>query len=61
VGHDPVALDYTGWQLIEQKRSDEGMKSLRELERPPNYLQTAADEAHRLGTNDPERIEMVEA
>jgi uncharacterized protein (DUF362 family) len=60
VGHDPVALDHTGWQLIERKRADEGMKSLHDLERPPTYLDTAADEAHRLGTNDPDRIDLVE-
>jgi uncharacterized protein (DUF362 family) len=61
VGEDPVALDYTGWQLIEQKRAKEDMKPLRELGRPPSYLATASDDRHRLGTSDPDRIELVEA
>jgi len=60
VGEDPVALDRTGWRLIERKRAQEGMKSLAELERSPAYLATAADPAHRLGTNDPERIDVIE-
>ena len=60
VARDPVALDYVGWRLIEMKRSEEGMKSLEELRRAPKYIATAADDRHRLGTNDPDQIEMVE-
>jgi len=60
VGRDPVALDYVGWQLIEQKRAAEGMKSLAALSRAPKYIATAADGEHRLGTNDPREIERVE-
>jgi len=60
VARDPVALDYAGWQLIEQKRAAEGMKSLEALGRAPRYIATAADAQHRLGTNDPNRIERVE-
>lgn len=60
VGKDPVAMDHTGWQLIEKKRAEEGMKSLREANREPTYLATAADSSHRLGTNDPARIDVVE-
>jgi uncharacterized protein (DUF362 family) len=60
VARDPVALDYTGWQILERKRAREGMKSLRELHREPLYITTAADARHRLGTNDPRRIEVVE-
>jgi Domain of unknown function (DUF362) len=60
VGHDPVALDYLGWQLIEQKRAAEGMKSLAALSRAPKYIGTAADAEHRLGTDDPRQIERVE-
>ncbi len=61
VGRDPVALDYTGWQIIERKRAEKGMKSLKEMKREPTYIRTAADSEHRLGTNDPNRIELVEA
>jgi uncharacterized protein (DUF362 family) len=60
VGRDPVALDYTGLQLIEGKRAAMGLKSLPESNRPPKYLTTAADANHRLGTNDPGRIERLE-
>ncbi len=56
---DPVALDYTGWQIIEEKRAEKGMQSLAALRREPTYIATAADSRHRLGTCDPERIELV--
>jgi uncharacterized protein (DUF362 family) len=59
VGRDPVALDRTGWKLIERKRAEEGMQPLAELDRSPAYLDTAADASHRLGTNDPSRIELL--
>jgi uncharacterized protein (DUF362 family) len=60
VSGDPVALDYTGWQIIEHKRAGKGMKSLTAEKRPPNYIATAADARHRLGTNDPRQIERLE-
>jgi uncharacterized protein (DUF362 family) len=60
VARDPVALDYTGWQILERKRAEQGMKSLRELRREPLYIATAADSRHRLGTNDPKLIDLVE-
>ena len=61
VARDPVALDYTGWQILERKRAEKGMKPLRELHREPLYIATAADARHRLGTNDPNLIDVVEA
>jgi uncharacterized protein (DUF362 family) len=57
---DPVALDYTGWQIIERKRSEKGLKTLEADGRAPHYIATAADAQHRLGTNDPKRIALVE-
>ena len=60
VSRDPVALDYTGWQIIERKRAEKGMKTLREMKREPKYIATAADGRHRLGTNDPSLINLVE-
>jgi hypothetical protein len=60
VGFDPVALDYTGWQIIEAKRKEMGVPSLRELGREPTYIATAADPNHRLGNSEPSRIEIVE-
>jgi uncharacterized protein (DUF362 family) len=57
---DPVALDYTGWQIIEQKRAEKGIESLRDVKREPAYIARAADAQHKLGTNDPNLIEKVE-
>jgi uncharacterized protein (DUF362 family) len=60
VSQDPVALDYTGWQIIERKRAEKGLKTLEGDKRAPHYIATAADPQHRLGTNDPRRIAVVE-
>ena len=60
VGRDPVALDYTGWQIIEKKRAEVGMKPLQDAKREPLYISTAADAQHALGTNDPRKIKVVE-
>jgi uncharacterized protein (DUF362 family) len=60
VSGDPVALDYTAWQIIERKRAEKGMKSLAAAQRAPSYIATAADARHQLGTNDPHRIERLE-
>lgn len=60
VGEDRVALDYTGWQIIERRRAEVKMNTLEEAGNPPRYIATAADHEHRLGTNDPARIEMIQ-
>ncbi len=60
VGEDRVALDYTAWQMIASKRAEVGMPTLEADGRPPNYIITAADGAHLLGTNDPQRIHLLE-
>jgi len=60
LARDPVALDYTGWQILERKRAEKGMKTLAELHREPVYIATAADARHKLGTNDPKLIDLVE-
>ncbi len=57
---DAVALDWTGWQMIERKRAEHGLKTLAAEQREPRYIATAADAEHRLGTNDPRRIQEVE-
>ena len=59
VSEDPVALDQTGWQLIERKRSEKGLRTLEAEGRKPHYISTAADADHRLGTNDPQRIAIL--
>jgi uncharacterized protein (DUF362 family) len=60
VGEDRVAIDHTAWQMIERKRAEAGMKSLEAAGRPPAYIATAADAAHNLGTNDPNKIHLME-
>lgn len=60
VSQDPVALDYTGWQMIERKRAQMGLKTLEADKRAPHYIATAADSEHRLGHCDPGRITLVE-
>jgi len=60
VSQDPVALDQTGWQMIERQRADKGLKTLEADQRPPRYISTAADRDHRLGNCDPSRIEIVD-
>ena len=61
VSRDPVALDQVGWQMIERKRAEKGLRPLKEMKREPTYIATAADPNHRLGTNDVNRIEVVNA
>jgi hypothetical protein len=60
IATDAVALDYTGWQIIEHKRAERGLKPLPEVGRPPKYIAIAADAQHRLGTDDPKRIAVAE-
>jgi uncharacterized protein (DUF362 family) len=60
VSQDPVALDYAGWRIIERKRAEKGLKTLEADGRAPRYIATAADAQHRLGTNDLQRIALVE-
>jgi len=60
VGEDRVAVDHTAWQLLDKKRTEVGMTTFEGANRPPHYIATAADEAHGLGTNDPNRIHLME-
>ena len=60
VGEDRVAVDQTAWQMIERKRAEKRWKTLKADERAPSYIATAADAEHRLGTNDPKKISIVE-
>ena len=60
VGEDRVALDYTAWQMLASKRAEAGMPTLRGG-RPPAELHChRGGRAHRLGTNDPQRIHLIE-
>lgn len=60
VGADRVALDQTAWQMIARKRAEMGVPTLEADGRAPLYIATAADAAHRLGTDDPRRINLME-
>ena len=57
VGEDPVAVDWTGLDIIETKRSEMGFKSLEEVGRYPEYLRTA--EKLGLGVFKRKRIESI--
>jgi uncharacterized protein (DUF362 family) len=57
-GLDPVAVDYTGWQMIESLRAKKGLPSLSEEKREPGYLKTA--EKMGLGYANPNKIEIIE-
>jgi uncharacterized protein (DUF362 family) len=60
VGEDRVAIDHTAWQMLERKRAEAGMPTFEAAGRPPRYIATAADAAHRLGVDDPARIHLME-
>ena len=60
VGEDRVAIDQIAWGILEKKRAEVGMPTFEAAGRPPRYIATAADAAHRLGTNDPKRINLIE-
>jgi uncharacterized protein (DUF362 family) len=60
VGEDRVAVDHTAWQMIARKRAEAGVPTLEAAGRPPRYIPIAADSAHGLGTNDPQRIHLLE-
>ncbi|UCE07724.1 MAG: DUF362 domain-containing protein, partial [bacterium] len=59
VGFDPVAIDTVGWDIIEKKRKENGLPSLKEVGREPTYIATAADDQHRLGCNDLNKINII--
>lgn len=60
VAQDAVALDFTGWQTIERKRAEMGLKTLEAEQRAPRYIATAADSEHALGHGDAAHIAVVE-
>jgi len=42
VGRDPVAVDFTGWQIVESLRQEMRLPSLRDAGREPTYIMTAS-------------------
>jgi len=57
VGRDPVAVDATGVRILLAKRK-EYFKEERPLDPPPKHV-FLADTRHKLGTADPEKIDLV--
>ncbi|MFQ5713519.1 MAG: DUF362 domain-containing protein [Candidatus Scalinduaceae bacterium] len=57
IGTDPVALDRIGTQIIEDKRKEVNMPSLKEAGREPKYINTAAKLG--LGVDDPSLIDAI--
>jgi hypothetical protein len=57
VGTDPVAVDRIGLDIIERKRKDIGMPSLKESGREAKHIKTASDRG--LGVGDIARISRV--
>ena len=60
IGTDMVAVDQIGLMLLEDKRVSEGLPPLAAVGRPAKYVETAADPDHLLGTNDPQKINVIE-
>ena len=58
VSRDVVALDYTGWQIIEERRRSLKLPSLKEAGREPTHILTAGRLG--LGTADSGNIDLVE-
>lgn len=57
VGRDPVALDRIGWEIIEKKRQEKKLPSLKKAKREPAYIRTAAKLG--LGEGDIKKIKVV--
>jgi uncharacterized protein (DUF362 family) len=59
ISEDPVALDYEAWKIIEDKRNEHSLKTLKDAGRHPSYIFTAADSAHALGFADDAKIKVI--
>jgi uncharacterized protein (DUF362 family) len=60
VGEDRVAVDHVALKILNSHRVQNGLETLEAAGRAPVYIATAADAAHKLGTNDSKRIHMLE-
>lgn len=58
IGVDPVAVDRIGTQILEEKRMEVGLPSLKDAGREPKYIKTAAKLG--LGVDDPALIDVLE-
>ena len=57
LSRDPVAIDRMGTELIEEKRKEKGLSSLKKAGREPVHIATAAKKG--LGTDDLNHIEFI--
>lgn len=57
LSRDPVALDCVGKEIIEEKRKEKGLPSLKDAGREPKHLTTASRRG--LGIGDLKKIELV--
>ena len=57
MSQDPVALDRVGYALIEKKRKEKGLPSLKEVNREPKWIETASNLG--LGEGNVEKIEVL--
>ena len=55
-----MAVDRTGWQIIDGLRAKAKLKPLRAVGREPRYIAVAGDGRHRLGVADLARIHRVD-
>lgn len=60
LGDDPVAVDFVGYQIIEEMRNKHGLPTLEKAGRKPEHIFTAADSEHKLGKASLEEIDLVE-
>ncbi|MCK4224300.1 MAG: DUF362 domain-containing protein [candidate division Zixibacteria bacterium] len=60
LGHDPVAVDFVGYQIIDRIRRKRGLPSLEKAGRKPKHIFTAADKEHKLGKASSDQIYLVE-
>lgn len=60
ISADMTALDSVGTDIIEKKRKEEKMLSLKDEKRFPAYLDIAADRDHNIGVCDLNKIEIIE-
>ncbi len=57
VGTDPVAVDATGWRIVDRERVKMGLKTLKQMNRLPGYIATA--EKRGLGHMEEKFIEHI--
>ncbi|MDH4222316.1 MAG: DUF362 domain-containing protein [candidate division Zixibacteria bacterium] len=59
ISTDPAALDFTGYQVINQLRRKNGSPTLEKSGIFPKYILTAADRNHNLGKASSDEIEII--